>query len=135
MRTEHITNQTIWGTDFAAAERRTAIQRVPRMKMRRDCNLAQGVRARGVIGTDVSSMDARSVKAYLAGRGDLRSWWWNVFSSVIGFVKQQSLEHTMADFHRAHHALTCFFLEYKRDAMIKVRSIHDQWTSSAAQRH
>ena len=134
MRTEQITNQTIWGTDFAAAERRAAIARIPRMKVRKERELAPGVRASGLIGSDVSAMDPRSVKAYLAGRGDLRSWWWNVCSAVLGFAKKQSLEQSMYDFHRAHHAMTFFILEYKRDAENKRHSLLTSWHGRALRR-
>jgi hypothetical protein len=135
MQTEQISNQNVWDTDFAAAARRAAIARIPRMKVRKERDLAPGVRARDLIGTDVSAMDARSVKAYLAGHGDLRSWWWNVCSAVIGFVKQQPLEHTMADFHRAHHSVFFFWLQYKRDVHTKARSLQAAWVGGVEQRH
>ena len=58
-------------------------------------------------GADVSGSDPRSVHAYLAGKGDLRTTWWNLFSAVyVAAVPGATLEHAMHSFHRFHHALT-----------------------------
>lgn len=58
-------------------------------------------------GADVTGNDPRSVRAYLAGKGDLRSAWWNLFSTVyMAIVPDATLTHAMFTFHRFHHALT-----------------------------
>ncbi|MFC5550197.1 hypothetical protein [Massilia aerilata] len=57
--------------------------------------------------TDVTGNDPRSVRAYLAGKGDLRATWWNLFSAVyMAVVPAATLTHAMYAFHRFHHALT-----------------------------
>lgn len=124
MRTnKSITNDTIWNTDFAGDQRRAALRRVPVMKQRKERDLASGLSARGVWGQDVSAMDRRSVKAALAGRGDLRVFWWNACSAVLGKFYKGSLEHAMYAFHRAHHALTLLRLEAIRDTFKLAREI------------
>jgi hypothetical protein len=58
-------------------------------------------------GTDVAGSDPRSVHAYLAGKGDLRTTWWNCFSTVyMAVVPAATLERAMFAFHRFHHSLT-----------------------------
>lgn len=58
-------------------------------------------------GTDVTGNDPRSVRAYLAGKGDLRATWWNLFSAVyLAVVPGATLTHAMYAFHRIHHSLT-----------------------------
>lgn len=58
-------------------------------------------------GTDVTGNDPRSVRAYLAGKGDLRTAWWNLFSAVyLAVVRGATLTHAMYSFHRLHHGLT-----------------------------
>lgn len=64
-------------------------------------------------GSDVAGSDKRSVHAYLAGKGDLRTVWWNLYSSVYQLVVVGSnLEDAMYSFHRFHHTLTLFKLNY-----------------------
>jgi len=58
-------------------------------------------------GTDVTGNDPRSVRAYLAGKGDLRATWWNLFRMVyMVIVPGTTLTHAMYAFHRFHHGLT-----------------------------
>ena len=58
-------------------------------------------------GTDVTGNDPRSVRAYLAGKGDLRTTWWNFYSAIyIAVVRGATLTHAMHSFHRFHHALS-----------------------------
>jgi hypothetical protein len=58
-------------------------------------------------GTDVTGNDPRSVRTYLAGKGDLRVTWWNLFSMVyMAIVPRATLTHAMYVFHRFHHGLT-----------------------------
>ena len=57
--------------------------------------------------TDVTGNDPRSVRAYLAGKGDLRTTWWNLFSAIYAAtVPGATAERAMYSFHRFHHALT-----------------------------
>jgi hypothetical protein len=134
MRTKSITNDTIWTTDFAGDQRRAALRSIPAMIRQKDRNLAPGLSACGVWGRDVSAMDSRSVKASLAGRGDLRVFWWNVCSAVLRVFNQGSMERAMYSFHRAHHAATFFALEAKREVIEKAISYQDSWAAGAAQR-
>ena len=70
-------------------------------------------------GSDVAGSDKRSVHAYLAGKGDLRTVWWNLYSGVYQLaVVGSSLEDAMYSFHRFHHTLTLFRLSY----LIEVRT-------------
>jgi hypothetical protein len=58
-------------------------------------------------GTDVTGDDPRSVRAYLTGKGDLRTSWWNLYSAAyMAVARGATLEHAMYSFHRLHHALT-----------------------------
>lgn len=58
-------------------------------------------------GKDVTGNDPRSVRAYLAGKGDARSAWWNLFSQAyVVIVRGATLEHAMCAFHSFHHSLT-----------------------------
>lgn len=134
MRTNSITNGTIWSTDFAGDQRRAALRSIPAMKRQKEHNLALGLSARGVWGQDVSAMDKRSVKASLAGRGDLRVFWWNVCSAVLRKINKGSLEHAMYDFHRTHHAVMFFFPAIKREVIDKAVAYHDSWVAGAAPR-
>jgi len=93
-----ITNESIWGTDFAARERKLAIARVPAMRRPKERDLAAGLPARGVFGCDVSAMDSRSVKRSLRGTGGFRVWWWRVASHVLGTAHNGSMEHVMYDY-------------------------------------
>ncbi|MCU6502300.1 hypothetical protein LPN04_31345 [Rugamonas sp. A1-17] len=128
----NITNESIWGTDFAARERRLAIAKVPAMRRRKDEYLAAGLPARGVWGRDVSAMDARSVKRSLRGSGGLRVWWWRIASHVLGKVHSGSMEHVMYDYHRSHHAVTFFGLEFKRDLVDLARKFVGTISTSRA---
>ena len=65
--------------------------------------------------TDVTGNDPRSVRAFLAGKGDLRSTWWNLYSEVYtAFVPGATLERAMYSFHSLHHKLTLARLEFLR---------------------
>lgn len=57
--------------------------------------------------------DPRSVRRSLARRGDLRTTWWNFYSSIyLRFVPHASLEAAMYSFHHLHHGLTMARLEF-----------------------
>lgn len=64
-------------------------------------------------GTNVAHSDPRSVHAYLAGKGDLRTTWWNLYSAVYTVtVPGATLERAMYSFHRIHHRLTLSGLRF-----------------------
>lgn len=91
---------------------------IPRMKR---CNVAhqsKGISIRSVWMRDVSARDHQSVKAYLAGKGDLRAAWWKLFSGLHRVLaKNNSTKWAMYDFHKMHHVITLvsfnFMLEVK----------------------
>jgi len=123
MRNKQITNENVWSTDFAATERRTALAKIQReFKPKTARQRAQGL-GYGVWMTDISSNDKRSVKAFLAGRSDMRAAWWNFSSYVLQKVNNYSLEHAMCEFHRGHHSVYFFVLKTKLH--IQQRAMHD----------
>jgi len=64
-------------------------------------------------GTDVARSDRRSVAAYLAGRGDLRTAWWNLFcAAYMRVVPDATIERAMYTFHRFHQTITLARLEF-----------------------
>lgn len=72
---------------------------------------------------DWTKRDRRSVKAYLDGRGDGRSLWWNINRLAHQLFRPMvSLEKIMFCFHSRHHALTLFSMEYWADVK-KVRKV------------
>lgn len=78
MNLKFVTNSNLRDMDWAGDERRAALKKMGRMKVQPSVSLVCGVPARSVWMSDVSGADRRSVKASLAGRGDLRVFWWNV---------------------------------------------------------
>lgn len=97
----------ICGNDYGGEERRRMLRKIGRPVARFGGYIAPGLPARGLIGTDVSIMDRRSVKAQLAGKGDFRAAWWNFNEAVHRFINPKaSLESIMFAFHKRHHALT-----------------------------
>lgn len=85
MKMTAMTNETLWGTDFAANEKRAALQRMTNATRNRSTPCTQGVGNCWM--QDVSASDARSVKAWLNGRGDCRVMIWkmkNFLSKLIG---------------------------------------------------
>lgn len=112
MDTKQITNDNLAQVDWARADRIAFLRSVPAMKKRARTGVAPGVAAQGVWMSDVSGSDPRSVKAQLAGRGDLRARWWNVNQAVHQFLRPRaSLTHVMYAFHKRHHILTLGLLE------------------------
>lgn len=101
------TFNALCGNDFGGEARRRALRAIPRPVARLGGLLAPGLPARGLIGSDVSILDRRSVKAQLAGKGDFRAGWWN-FNVALHrlFNPQASLESIMYAFHKRHHAVT-----------------------------
>lgn len=103
----HLTNQTIFSTDWAAAERQTFLRSIPRTRRKQEFQLAPGIPARGIWMTDVSASDRRSVKAQMTGRGDYRAAWWRINQRVHRVLHPQAtLEQQMYAFHKRHHRLT-----------------------------
>ena len=115
MAKNHITNQTIWGMDFAAQERRQAIAKIPKMRVGKDRNIAPGLSSSQAWGNDVSGMDSRSVKRSLRGFGGARVLWWKIASRVLLAFNRGSMEHAMYQFHRSHHAVTFYLLDIQRE--------------------
>lgn len=104
------------GTDVSKLDRAAFLKKLPKPKKPRDREVAPGVMASQVWGRDVSGSDSRSVKAQLAGRGDLRVFWWNLNSFLHRlFSRGASLESAMYSFHRRHHAMTLTRIQFVRD--------------------
>lgn len=110
-----LNNESIWSTDFSAASRRKAIAQIPAMRMPTLHVAGAEKVGRGVWMTDVSGTDSRSVKHWLRGGFSARVIWWKIASAVLMRWHGGSMEHTMYDFHRMHHAVTFFLLEFARD--------------------
>lgn len=84
-------------------------------------------------GTDVIRNDPRSVRACLAGKGDLRVTWWNLFSAVyMGAVPGATLERAMCSFHSIHHAVTLSRLEFARSVAQTSADIEQNGVLTAA---
>lgn len=122
MDTHRITNETLWTTDFARAEKTKFLQsqsRKHKTKRSKTIYVAPGISAQSVWMTDVSGSDRRSVKAQSAGRGDYRVAWWE-FNCLLHrlFNPRVTLEQMMYAFHSRHHALTFKRLEVLNDYRI-----------------
>ncbi len=105
---------TYIGEDFAGPQRRAFLKSIPHPKKPRDFEIAPGVLASKVWGTDVSGCDRRSVKAQLRGCGDYRAAWWR-FNSFMHRAFGRSQEQGMYSFHKWHHAITLARLKFERD--------------------
>lgn len=104
------------GTDVSKNDRAVFLRKMPRPKKPRDRAVAPAIMASQVWGQDVSGSDARSVKAQLAGRGDLRPFWWNVNCALHRLLfRNASREQAMYAFHRRHHAATLGWLVFVHD--------------------
>jgi len=78
-------------------------------------------------GADVTGDDPRSVRAYLAGKGDLRAAWWNFYQASYRAVRLDStLEHAMYSFHRLHHGLTLTRLEFRQSVVLLADDIREK---------
>lgn len=122
------TNADITQHDWAQRDRATLLRslhvgRAPRMPV---------IAASGV-GTDVTGNDPRSVRAYLAGKGDARTAWWNLFSKVyVALVRGATLEHAMYAFHRLHHSLTLARLGFAQSVAQTAADIEQKGFLAAA---
>jgi hypothetical protein len=107
MRINKLSNTEIFGMDWAATDRHTALRSMHRARLPPVTGTSSGW------GTDVAARDKRSVRASLKGKGDLRAAWWNVYSRVyLAVVPNADLERAMYSFHRMHHTLTLGWLSY-----------------------
>lgn len=105
-----LTNDEIIKHDWAAVDRQLFL-RANRAQLLRKSPRPKATSS--ICGSDVSGSDGRSVKAYLNGRGDLRTAWWLMFARVYGLaLPQRGLEHAMYAFHTFHHRLTLAAAEF-----------------------
>jgi len=84
-------------------------------------------------GTDVTGNDPRSVRAYLAGKGDARTAWWNLFSKVyMAVVRGATLEHAMYAYHLVHHSITLARLGFANSVAQTAADIEQKGVVAAA---
>jgi hypothetical protein len=96
------TNADIANIDWAKRDRSTFLRSLHSGRALR----APAVKSSGW-GTDVTGNDPRSVRAFLAGKDDLRTTWWNLFSAIyLKLMPGATLEWAMYAFHSFHHKLT-----------------------------
>lgn len=119
MLPKEFANKSIKEIDWAKSSRTDLLRKLHKEKvMRPKSNMSNGW------GSDVAGNDKRSVHAYLAGKGDLRTVWWNLYSGVYQIVVAGSnLEDAMYSFHRFHHTLTLFKLNYLIEARTTVEDL------------
>ena len=99
---KNFTNADIANFDWAQRDRATLLRSLHSRKLPRTPTAASSG-----WNTDVAGSDPRSVRAYLSGRGDLRTTWWYLFSTIyLSVVQGATLERAMYTFHSFHHALT-----------------------------
>lgn len=121
MKNQDYTGNLI-GVDVSRHDRAAFLRKLPRPKKPRDRAVAPGVMASRVWGQDVSGSDSRSVKAQLAGRGDLRRFWWQLNCAIHRLLHRDANgEQAMYAFHRRHHALTLGWLEFGHNFAEAVR--------------
>lgn len=100
------------GSDCSANDRAKFLRSIPKPKKQRDLMVAPGVMATKVWNEDVSGFDRRSVKAQLAGRGDLRPLWWNLNAFLHKLVNRSAaMEEVMYSFHKRHQQVTLARIE------------------------
>lgn len=85
MNPKYVTNRTVF-EDWSGDERRAALARIRPMRVRPAVGTIAGVKPSEIWMNDVSGSDRRSVKAWLAGRGDSRVMLWRV-KSFLGLVR------------------------------------------------
>jgi len=119
--------QTLIGSDVSGPERRAFLEAIPQPKKISVRKYADGTIASSGCGEDVCGQDSRSLKAQLAGRGDLRAKWWhlNHFAHLV-FGKRATLESAMFQFHSRHHFLTLTWLGFKCDLRELARVIRSE---------
>lgn len=108
MRNDKITNTTLRDLDWAQHDRVAMLR-----SLRSSRRVHAAAAAPSGWGTDVAGGDRRCVRAFLDGKGDARTAWWNLFSwAYLELVSGADLERAMYAFHRMHHALTLARLEF-----------------------
>ncbi|HZW12811.1 MAG TPA: hypothetical protein VFF81_06435 [Noviherbaspirillum sp.] len=116
MDSNKINNENIFCIDWAAEERKKMLRSMHPPKPVAHGWLGPGIFSKGICGQDVSILNRCSVKAQLAGRGDLRAAWWNLYSAVYGRIfRRSTLEDAMYSFHKHHQSLTLCILQAKSD--------------------
>jgi len=118
---EQITNANVMSIDFSRRERRAFLQSIPVMKKHKAVLLAPDLYARGVWSNDVSSMDRRSVKAHLAGRGDFRVLRWKIICIRHQILKPTTIPMLLA-FEHCLRQLTANWFNYIKGIYIAVRT-------------
>ncbi|HJV84546.1 MAG TPA: hypothetical protein VJ698_03655 [Noviherbaspirillum sp.] len=132
MNINEITNENLFHIDWSANDRAKFLRSIPAMKPVKEGWLAPGLSTHGVLGRDVSAMDRRSVKAQLAGRGDLRAAWWNFNEAVHRFFNRDApLENIMYSFHKRHHAVTLAILTVVHDYLDVLGRVRKEGTLAA----
>ena len=115
MKTQANSEHNSAKTDWAEADRKRFLRCVPNAKKNRNAT-SSGVNVESVWMQDVSASDRRSVKAYLAGRGDCRVTWWNLNASMHRILRPaSSLESAMYHFHKRHGEFTLWRLAVAKD--------------------
>lgn len=115
MKFEKAGETNLLSKDWASNDRRRFLRSIGCPKRAKDGYIA-GIKAREVWMADVSGDDPRSVKSYLAGRGDWRVSWWNFNQQLHrALCPSSTLEEAMYQFHRRHGAVTLWRLELARD--------------------
>ena len=75
MKIKHFGNSDITSMDWAECERKAALRSINGIRLRKTDTTS-------IWGIDVARSDARSVGAWLDGRGDMRAAWWKFYSRV-----------------------------------------------------
>jgi hypothetical protein len=118
-------NTNAVGQDWASSNRLRFLRSVAAGKAPKPAYIA-GINAQNVWGADVSGNDPRSVKASLAGRGDLRAFWWSLNQRLHNaIVPRSTLQDAMYQFHRRHGNITLWRLELARDYWEIVGAVRD----------
>lgn len=115
MKSENKGDTNLLSQDWAFNDRQRLLRSIGISKPLKNGDIG-GVSAREVWMSDVSGDDPRSVKAYLASRGDLRVTWWHFNQQLHNAIFLSStLEDAMYQFHRRHGAVTLWRLELAKD--------------------
>ena len=120
---ETVTNENIYQIDWSRNDRQRFLASFQKVKQRASRSQKE-MAMRNVCGTDVSGNDPRSVKAYLAGRGDHRVFWWKLNFGLHRLIKPSaSLEKIMLGYHTRHYHLTCAVLDFLESYIALRKSI------------
>lgn len=116
MDIKSITNDTLFSHDWAKSDRALMLNSITRKwPLKPKLCAARNSGSSGWM-EDVSGSDDRSVKAQLAGRRSIRAVWWSFFRAMHQLqTGKPSLEQSMFAFHKMHHAVTLFSVEFLKD--------------------